>query len=186
MVDEKVDEKSEKEDNNLSIRYGKLKDKHSSLEVKLAELQAQLEQEVVTKRALTEKNVELDKMVKTSTQELQTVKELQAQMTLAVQHGVKDLEYFNYRLGKAKTEAGATPLDMDKFFGGLKEESAQKGLNLFGEKVIPQTTSAITKAPQQTNSTPASNEPLQAEFDKAVKEGNLGRQMLLKKQMSNK
>ena len=30
MVDEKVDEKSEKEDNNLSIRYGKLKDKHSS------------------------------------------------------------------------------------------------------------------------------------------------------------
>jgi len=178
MVDEKVDE-VKVDDNNLTIRYGKLKDKQTTLEARNIEIQAALDEAL-------KKNADLDKIVKTSTQELQTVKELQAQTTLAVQHGVKDLEYFNYRLGKAKVEAGATPLDMDKFFGNLKEESAQKGLNLFGEKVIPQTTSAIAKAPLQTNSTPASNEPLQAELDKAIKEGNLGRQIILKKQMSNK
>jgi len=174
MVDEKKDEPVEKEDNNLSIRYGKLKDKYTTLEAKLAELQEQYEDVTAGNHTLSEKNVELDKIVKTSTQELQSMKELNGVTAKAIEHGVRDFDYFTYRLSKAKTEAGVTPLDIDKFIGGLKEESSTKGMNLFGEKVVPQTTSAITKAPaQNANSTPA--DALKAELAEAQKAGNLGR-----------
>lgn len=181
--EEKQADNKEKEDNNLAIRYNKLKEKHSALEDKFADAQDKLDAATKSVTALTTKNVELDGQHKAVTQELQSSKELNGLTAKAMTHGVKDFDYFVFRVNKAKTEAGKDPFDFDKFIGNLKEESATKSMNLFGEKTVPATTSSVTNAPKQGNGAPSGAQST-AEKDEALKNSNFGKVVTL--QMKDK